>query len=72
LNQNQYDSVFQVAITSFEQYKFYFLPPKASGDLSSVNVAYQTGSTCTVDARPRDCESGLPSTVHCFHSLFYN
>ncbi|MCH81936.1 MORC family CW-type zinc finger protein 3-like, partial [Trifolium medium] len=53
-----------VAITSFEQYKFYFLPPKASisSDLSPVNVAYQIGSTCTVDARPRDCESGLPST----------
>ncbi|PNY06830.1 MORC family CW-type zinc finger protein 3 [Trifolium pratense] len=47
-----------VAITSFEQYKFYILPPKASISSDSVNVAYQIGSTCTVDARPRDCESG--------------
>lgn len=63
LNQNQCDSVFQIAITSFEQCKFYILPPPKAYISGSVNVAYQIGSTCNVDTRSRDCESG-------FHSYF--
>ncbi|AES95376.2 CW-type zinc finger protein [Medicago truncatula] len=44
-----------VAITGFEQYKFYILPPPIVSISSTVNIAYQIGSICT---RPRDCESG--------------
>ncbi|XP_058777655.1 uncharacterized protein LOC131651943 isoform X1 [Vicia villosa] len=47
-----------VAIASFEQCKLYLLPPPKASISCSVNVAYQIGSTCTVDTRPRDCESG--------------
>ncbi|XP_050906292.1 uncharacterized protein LOC127119957 isoform X1 [Lathyrus oleraceus] len=47
-----------IAIASFEQCKFYILPPPKAYISGSVNVAYQIGSTCNVDTRSRDCESG--------------
>ncbi|XP_073220334.1 uncharacterized protein [Cicer arietinum] len=54
-----------VAITSFELYKLYILPPPKASTSSPVNVAYQIGNTCTIDTRARDCESGSHLAEEC-------
>ncbi|KAJ1403826.1 Zinc finger, CW-type, partial [Sesbania bispinosa] len=48
-----------VGFIKFEQYKFYILPPAKASTSTPVSVAYHIDNGCTVDSRPRDCESAV-------------